>query len=288
MNITFIGLGIMGSRMAANLLKNKIKITVYNRSKSPAEELKSKGAAVASDLKSAVQNADVVFTMLSAPDVVEKIATGEKGFLKSMKKNTLWVDCSTVNPSFSLEMARKAAKREIRFLDAPVAGTKPTAEAGELTFFVGGNQNDLEEVKNLLQHMGTKILYMGEHGRGTAFKMLVNSMLAQSMAAFSETLIFGEKIGFDKDLLLNILPALPVTAPFIKAKAEKIRNKDYDTQFPLELMHKDLKLATLTAKEHECDLPLAEQTKKIYKKASQSGLSREDFAAVYKYLQDKL
>jgi len=287
MNVTFIGLGIMGSRMAKNLLKNEVKLTVFNRSDNPIKELKGLGATGAESYQGAVTDADVVFTMLSSPEVVEQIVIGENGFISGMKENAIWVDCSTVNPSFSLTANKIAEKNNVRFLDAPVAGTKPHAENAELVFFAGGSKEDLENVESLLNFMGNKVVHVGEVGKGSSFKMLVNSLLAQSMLIFSETLLFGQKMGLSKDFLLDTLPNLVVSAPFTKAKAELIRADDYDVQFPLEWMHKDLHLVALTAYEKGQPLYLANLAKELYGNAKNSGLGREDFAAIYKFLSEK-
>jgi len=287
MNVTFIGLGIMGSRMAKNLLKNKVKLTVFNRSDAPVKELKGLGATGAESYQGAVTDADVVFTMLSTPEVVEQIVIGENGFISEMKANAIWVDCSTVNPSFSLTENKIAEKNNVRFLDAPVAGTKPHAENAELVFFAGGSKEDLENVESLFNFMGSKVVHVGEVGKGSSFKMLVNSLLAQSMLIFSETLLFGQKMGLSKDFLLDTLPNLVVSAPFTKAKAELIRADDYDVQFPLEWMHKDLHLVALTAYEKGQPLYLANLAKEVYGNAKNCGLGREDFASIYRFLSEK-
>lgn len=284
MNVTFIGLGIMGQRMAQNLLKGDVSLTVYNRSPEPAQALQEQGARMATSAAEAVREADVVFTMLASPEVVEKVALGAEGFLSAMRKNALWVDCSTVNPSFSIAASQAAAEHQVRFLDAPVAGTKPQAEQAELVFFVGGEQERLTEIEPLLDLMGKKVIHLRETGKGASFKMLVNALLAQSMILFSETVLLGEKMGLSRDFLLDTLPSLAVSAPFTKAKAEMIRNNDYEVQFPLELMYKDLHLAALTAYEHHQPLYLANLAKEFYAGATQNGLGREDFAAVHQFL----
>ena len=286
MNVTFIGLGIMGSRMAQNLLENGVTLTVYNRSAAPAQTLHEQGARIASSASEAVREADVVFTMLASPEVVEQVATGPEGFLSTLPEGSLWVDCSTVNPSFSRTAHQVAQRHKVRFLDAPVAGTKPQAEQAELVFFVGGDPSDLNEVEPLLQHMGQKVMHVGETSKGASFKMLVNALLAQSMVLFSETLLLGEKMGLSREFLLDTLPNLAVSAPFTKAKAEMIRNNDYEVQFPLELMYKDLHLAALTAYEHQQPMYLANLAKEVYARAVQRGFGREDFAAVHKRLAD--
>ena len=147
MKIAFIGLGIMGSRMVANLLKNNIAVTVWNRSKAPMEAAQKLGATAAKTAEEAVQGADVVFSMLSTPEVVELLFLGEKGLLKAMKKDTLWLDCSTVNPSFSKRVGAHALAEGIRFVDAPVAGSLPQAEAAILQFFVGAEDTTIAPVR---------------------------------------------------------------------------------------------------------------------------------------------
>jgi len=285
MKITFIGLGIMGSRMASHLAKNNVKLTVYNRTKTDTEAFNNKSVLVADSLKDAVKDADIVFSMLSTPEAVEEVFFGKEKTLKAMKKNAIWVDCSTVNPSFSIKAFQEAKLHNIRFLDAPVAGSKPQAQNAELAFFVGGEKEILAEVEPYLNMMGKKVLAIGETGKGASFKMLVNIMLAQSMLIFSEAVLLGDKMGISKDFLLDILPNLVVSAPFTKFKAETIKNDNYDVQFPLEWMYKDLHLATLTAYEKNQPLYLANLTKELYAEANKNGMGRLDFSAIFKYLE---
>jgi len=287
MRITFIGLGIMGSRMAANLLKNGADITVFNRSKAPVEALVAQGAKSAATANEAVKDADIVFSMLSTPEVVDYVFMSENGVLSAMQSNAIWVDCTTVNPSFTAREKAAADKAGIRFMDAPVAGTLPHAENAELVFFVGGEASLLAEVEPFLNHMGKKVLNIGETGKGASFKMLVNIMLAQSMIIFSEAVLLGEKMGMDKDFLLNALPGLVVSAPFTKFKAEMVRSGEYDVQFPLEWMHKDLHLAAISAYEMNQPLYLANVAKELFAEANKKGLGRMDFAAIHKYLEER-
>jgi len=204
MKITFLGLGIMGSRMAANLLKSGVNLTVWNRT--PA----------------AVNTPE-----LSTPEVVRECFFGEDGAMKAMKANALWVDCTTVNPSFTRTVAEEAQKMNIQFFDAPVAGSKPQAEAAQLAFFVGANDAKILPIKPHLEAMGAKVVPFGKVGLGSAYKMLVNVMLAQSMVIFSESVLLGEALGLDRNFLLDMIPSLPVIAPFTKFKKEAMRNDDY-------------------------------------------------------------
>jgi len=287
MKVAFIGLGIMGQSMARNLLKNNVSLTVYNRSHAPADALEAEGATKAHSPSEAVKGADIVFSMLSTPQVVSEVFFGEGNALVAMEPNAIWVDCTTVDPAFSRQAHIRAKAASVRFLGAPVAGTKPHAANAHLTFFVGGEAEPLAEVQPLLEFMGQKVLHLGSDGMGASFKMLVNGMLAQSMLVFSEAILLGEKMGLDKAFLLNTLPNLVVAAPFTKAKAEMIREDDYEVQFPLEWMHKDLHLLTLTGYEQNQPLFMANLAKEVFAAAKESGLSRADFAAVHKYLEAK-
>lgn len=285
MKITFVGLGIMGSRMAANLLKTNAELTVYNRSTDAMQSLVAQGATTATSITNAVKNADIVFSMLSTPEVVRDLFFGQEGALASMQPEAIWADCTTVNPSFSRESALEAQQYGIRFTDTPVAGTKPQAQNAELVFFAGGDKATLATIAPYLEAMGAKTITLGTTGQGASFKMLVNIMLAQSMIIFSEAVILGEKMGLDKDFLLNTLPNLAVAAPFTKFKAEMVRQDDYEVQFPLEWMQKDLHLAALTAYEHQQPLYLANLAKELFAAASKQGMSRLDFAAIHRYLE---
>lgn len=287
MKISFIGLGIMGSRMAANLVKKGVEVTVYNRSKEAVKKLEQVGAIPAKSPQKAVENADIVFSMLSTPEVVSSLFFGNSGLLSAMKKQSIWVDCSTVNPAFSRQSFSEAEKHKIHFLDAPVAGTKPQAENAELVFFVGGDTQIFEFVQPFFEKIGKKSIHLGKTSNGTAFKMLVNMMLAQSMLVFSEAILLGEKMGFERDFLLETIPNLVVSPPFTKAKADMIASDDYEVQFPLEWMHKDLHLASLTAYELGQPLYLANLTKELFADAKKSGYSRLDFAAIHRFLSEK-
>lgn len=286
MKITVLGLGIMGSRMALNLAKNNVELTVWNRSKAAMIPLGDAGAILASDKYKAVKDADIVITMLAKPEAVDAVMLGEEGALRAMKKGSLWMDSSTVNPSFSKQAAEASTDAGIRFLDAPVAGTLPQAQHAELVFFVGGEKKCLSEAEPYINMMGKKVMHLGGVSMGASFKMLVNSMLAQSMLIFSETILLGEKMGLDPEFLLNTIPKLAVAPPFLQAKTGMIASDDYPVMFPLELMHKDMHLAAISAYEVGQSMPLANVAKERYADAVQAGLGRLDFAAIHRHLKE--
>jgi 3-hydroxyisobutyrate dehydrogenase-like beta-hydroxyacid dehydrogenase len=287
MKIAFIGLGIMGSNMASNLAKNNVNLTVYNRTPKSFETFVNSNITIADSVKNAVKDADIVFSMLSTPQVVEEVFFGADGALNAMKQNAIWADSTTVNPSFSIKAFEESKKYAIRFLDTPVSGSKIPAEKAELIFLVGGEEKTLDEILPYLNMMGSKVMHIGDIGKGASFKMLVNMMLAQSMLVFSEAILLGEKMGISKDFLLDTIPNLIVSAPFTKLKAQSIKSDNYDVQFPLEWMHKDLHLAALTAYEHNQPLYLVNLTKELYATANQNGMGRDDMSAIYKFLELK-
>lgn len=284
MKVTFIGLGIMGSRMATNLLNSGVDLTIWNRTKSAAQIPELAGATIAETIQGAVAGAEVVYSMLSTPEAVAQCFFGKTGALAAMKQSALWIDCTTVNPSFTRIAATEAEAVGVRFFDAPVAGSKPQAAGAQLAFFVGAVSEVINPIRSHLEAMGAKVIPFGKVGQGSAFKMLVNIMLAQSMVIFSESVILGEQLGIDKEFLLNVLPGLVVSAPFTKFKAEMIREDNYNVQFPLEWMHKDLQLAAVTAYEIGQPLYLANATKELYAAAKRAGMGRLDFAAVHRFL----
>src|SRR5512143_435190 len=288
MKIGFIGLGIMGSRMAANLQKKGHDLVVYNRTKQKADPLIANGAIWAPTPADVAKQVVIIFTLLAKPDAVAETALlGKNGFLNHLVGNSLWIDCSTVSPSFSRLTAAEARQRKIRFIDAPAGGSKGPAEQGQLLFFVGGEKADVNEAKPLLEAMGKAVYHVGGHGMGTSLKMVNNLILAQAMIAFSEAIVLGESLGISKQALFDTLLGSPVVAPFLAFKRQKIEEGKFDTEFPLQWMHKDMQLATETAYEIGVAMPAANVTKEIYALAIRNGLGEQDFSAVYKLLRER-
>ena len=288
MKIGFIGMGIMGSRMAANLQKKGYELVVYNRTKQKAEALIANGALWASTPADLGRQVTTVFTMLAKPDAVAETALlGKRGFLNHLADRSLWIDCSTVSPSFSRLLASEAKQRKVRFIDAPVAGSKGPAEQGQLLFFAGGEKADVDEARPLLDAMGRAVYHVGGHGMGSSMKMVNNLILAQAMVAFSEAIVLGEALGISKDLLFDTVLSSPVAAPFLGFKRRKIETGAFDAEFPLQWMHKDMQLAADTAYEAGVALPAANVVKEIYALAVRNGLGEQDFSAVYNLLNKK-
>ncbi|AMM50093.1 hypothetical protein TH61_01360 [Rufibacter sp. DG15C] len=285
MKIGFIGLGIMGSRMAANLQKAGHELVVYNRTANKADELVAQGAHLAKSPEEVGQQCRLVLTMLSTPEAVEEVAIGPDGFLKALPGNSLWVDCSTVNPSFTARMAQVALKMGHRFVDAPVSGSLLPAQNGQLIFLVGGEVRDVEEIRPLLDVMGKDVTHVGGHSQGASMKMTVNMLMGTIMAGFAEALRLGTSLGISEEMLCQTILGGPAAAPFLKLKEQKLHTKDFSPEFPLEWMHKDLHLASVTAYEQGVALPALQTVKELYAQAKQDGYADQDFSSIYGFLQ---
>jgi 3-hydroxyisobutyrate dehydrogenase/glyoxylate/succinic semialdehyde reductase len=283
MKIGFIGLGIMGSRMAANLQKQGYPLVLFNRTRAKAERLLGPCGKFAGSQAELAGQVDVLFTMLADPTAVEQAALGENGFLTHLNPEALWVDCSSVNPSFSKRMAAAAARCAVRFVDAPVTGSAPVADEAELTFWAGVDPNDLETVRPLLLCMGNRIVHTGGTGTGTSMKMVINLLLGNAMAAFAEAMALGEGLGLSSKLLFDSLLGTPAVAPFLAAKREKIDNRNYEPEFPLRWMQKDMHLATVSGYETGVAMPIANVAKEMYRLAMRNGHATEDFSTIYQF-----
>ncbi len=284
MKIGFIGLGIRGSRMAANLQKHGYPLVLFNRTRAKAQPLLDKGASFAESPAKLAEQVDLLFTMLAHPDAVEQAALRENGFLNHLKPRALWVDCSSVNPSFSKKMAAEAAQRRVDFVDAPVTGSAPVAEDANLVFWVGADGADLETIRPLLLCMGSRIVHTGGHGTGTSMKMVINLLLGTGMAAFAEAMALGEGLGLSSKMLFDSLLGTPAVAPFLALKREKIESRNYEAEFPLRWMQKDMHLATVSAYESGVAMPLTNAAKELYRFAMREGHAIQDFSAIYDYL----
>ncbi len=284
MRIGFIGLGIMGRRMAHNLLTDGHALQVYNRTPERAESLTAAGAVRADSPAAAASDVDVLVTMLASPEAIQTLALEEDGFLAAMPRGSRWVDCSTVHPGFVRWMAGLAGARGVHMIDAPVAGTKGPAAAGELVFLAGGRREDIDACRPLFDCMGQKVVHLGGVGQGAAMKMVFNLMLGSAMAAYAEALVLGEALGLARETLAQVLLEAPVSAPFLKAKQALIDQGAFEAHFPLRWMRKDLHLAALSAYEQGAALPTLNTVKEIYALAEKAGMGKQDFAAVWRFL----
>ncbi|GAB4329840.1 MAG: NAD(P)-dependent oxidoreductase [Bacteroidales bacterium] len=284
MKIGFIGLGIMGSRMAANLINAGYNVILYNRTIEKAKELAGERAKVAKTPYLAAAESDVVFTMLSTPEAVQSVALGEEGLVHGMRKTKVWVDCSTVNPAFSKQMNEIAGSMQFHFVDAPVAGSLIPAEKGELVFLAGGKKSVIELCRPLFNAMGKKLIHTGPAGSGSALKLVNNLVMGLAMYGVAEGLALAKASGITEEQVFELLDGSPIAPQMAMMKKQKLTDKEFTPEFPLEWLQKDLHLAVETAWENGQALPGTSAVKEIFGLAKQQGMARKDFTAIYEWL----
>jgi 3-hydroxyisobutyrate dehydrogenase-like beta-hydroxyacid dehydrogenase len=283
--IGFIGLGIMGSAMAKNLLKGGFDVTVWNRSPGKCAELRELGARLAGTPGELVEQCSITFAMLADPAAAGEVCFGKEGVLKGIRHGKGYVDMSTVDAGTARRIAEAVTDAGGRFLEAPVSGSKKPAEEGTLIFLAAGDRSLYDEAIPCFDTMGKKILYLGEVGNGARMKLTVNMIMGGMMAVFCEGIALGTKAGLDGCDILDVIGAGAMANPLFALKGKLISQDNFDAAFPLKHMQKDLRLAVALG--DELDLPLfsAAAANETFKKAKQLGFSDEDFSAVYKAVQ---
>lgn len=285
--VALLGLGIMGSGMAHNLLKAGFSLTVYNRSRDKAAALESAGAQVADTPKSAAESADVIIGMVANDEASRAIWLGDDGALAGVRSDALLIECSTLSTGWVRELAELAQQHGCAFLDAPVTGSKPVAESGQLGFLVGGDSAAFERARPVLQAMGEKINHLGPAGSGATMKLINNLMGGVQLAVLAEGMRLAEQAGLDMQQVVDLLSNGAPGSPLVKGKAPRIATRDYETHFALRWMHKDLSYALDEATRHNVPLPTVAAAREIYRLAIGQGLGDQDFAAIAEVLRPK-
>ncbi|MCB9497359.1 MAG: NAD(P)-dependent oxidoreductase [Fibrobacteria bacterium] len=278
MEAAFLGMGIMGSRMAANLAKGGHRVRVWSRSSAKAEELAASGCVVAASVAEAVRGAEVVFTMVSDPPAVEALS---HELLASMDPGCIWVDSSTIGPEASKDMASRARSRGMRFLDAPVSGSLGLAASAKLIFQVGGDAADIEAVRPAFQCMGSHVVHAGSVGSGSALKLVTNLLMAQELSAWAESLRLAEALGLDPDMVQDAILPSAVAPAFLGFKRRKIQEADWSPEFPLKHAVKDLRLALGLAEANGLTLSQGRVAASLYERALDAGKGDLDLSVVF-------
>ncbi|KAK7335869.1 hypothetical protein VNO80_27973 [Phaseolus coccineus] len=285
--VGFLGIGIMGSPMAHNLLKAGIDLTVWNRTKSKCDPLISLGAKYKPTPEEVAASCDVTFAMLADPQSALDVACGKHGATNGMGPGKGYVDVSTVDGDTSKLISAHIKSTGALFLEAPVSGSKKPAEDGQLIFLTAGDKNLYETVASLLDIMGKSKFYLGNVGNGAAMKLVVNMIMGSMMASFSEGLLLGEKVGLDPDVLVQVVSQGAISAPMYSTKGPSMIQSLYPTAFPLKHQQKDLRLALGLAESVSQPTPIAAAANELYKVAKSHGLSDQDFSAVIEALKSK-
>jgi 3-hydroxyisobutyrate dehydrogenase len=281
MRVAFLGLGIMGRPMAANLVKAGHEVTVWNRT--PGKEVE--GANHASSPTEAARGAEVVWMCVSDTQAVENILFGTQGVEESLTEGMIIVDSSTISPTATRKFAERVRARGVQYVDAPMTGSKAGAESGTLIFIVGGEGVAIEILKPLFAAMGKQFFRMGETGKGQAAKLAMNLQIALIYEGFAEALTLATKLGVDAETLLPLIQASMVRSGVVDYKAPFVLKRDFSPNFPLRLMYKDIRLALEAAKEARVKLPGLETVEEIYEVAAEDGYGDLDYAATLALLE---
>ena len=281
MRVAFLGLGIMGHAMATNLVKAGHEVTVWNRTPGKLVD----GAGVAPSPAAAAQGAEVVWLCVSDTEAVRQVMFGAEGAEPSLAEGAIIADSSTISPKATVEFAERLGKKGVGWVDAPMTGSKIGAKDGTLVFIVGGSEEHLERLKPLFAAMGKKIFRMGETGKGQATKLAMNLQIAMIFEGFAEALTLAAKLGVDTQQFMQLISATMVKSGVVEYKAPFILQRDFTPNFPLRLMHKDIKLALEAAKEARVKLPGLETVEEIYEMATEDGHKDLDYAATLTLLE---
>src|SRR5581483_2164392 len=243
MRVAFLGLGIMGSRMAANLARAGHELSVWNRTTAKARAFSSEhGASLGDTAAQAATGAEVIITMVVDGPQVHEVLLGADGAATSAPQGALCVDCSTIGRAATLELGAELERRNLSLVDAPVTGSSPRAEDGTLTIMAGGSEQDFSRAKPLLEAMGKLIVHCGPLGHGQMVKLINNAVAASNAAVLGQALVVGAKAGLDLDALVEVMSAGSGASTMLDLKASPMRRHDYTTLFKLDHMLKDVRL----------------------------------------------
>jgi 3-hydroxyisobutyrate dehydrogenase-like beta-hydroxyacid dehydrogenase len=279
-SIAFLGLGAMGSRMASRLVSDDIDLRVWSRSGVP-QGSPVLGSAFAPTVAAAVKDADVVIVMVTDDDASRAVWL-DAGALGGMRPGAVAVECSTLSPPWVSELARRAGDAGIAFVDAPVVGSRPQADAGGLVFLAGGDASVVERLRPTLLRMGCTVQHVGASPAGTRAKLIANALFAVQVAALGELVGVARRTGMNLDRLVQVLGDLPVMSPAAKGAATGMLNGAFVPMFPLTLAAKDLRYAREQADAVGSSVPVTRAASEVFERGRAHGFSDENLTAIAK------
>ncbi|HWP34217.1 MAG TPA: NAD(P)-dependent oxidoreductase [Thermodesulfobacteriota bacterium] len=282
--IGFVGLGVMGGRIAKRLLDAGHTVTGYNRTRAKAQWLLEAGLRWAESPRAVAEAADVTFTMVTDTAALRAVTGGPDGLLAGLGPGKIYVDMSTVSPAESRALAAAVAARGARMLDAPVSGSVTTLEQGKLSIMVGGEREAFERVRPLLLDIGPKVTYVGGNGLAVSMKIATNLSLAVQMLAFGEGLLLAEKSGIPRETAVEVLLNSVIASPMLLYRGPFVLRMPEEAWFDVNMMQKDLLLALELGRQLDVPLPTTAVTNEMLTAARGLGLADKDFAVVVEVL----
>jgi 3-hydroxyisobutyrate dehydrogenase-like beta-hydroxyacid dehydrogenase len=283
-NLGFVGLGVMGSRMAKRLLDAGHSVTGYNRTKSKAQWLIDAGMKWANSPRVAVESSEAVFSMIANNGALRAVTEGKEGILAGLSAGKIYIEMSTVSPAAIREIAKQVEANGAEMLDAPVSGSSITLEEGKLSFMVGGKREVFEKVLPYLHAIGPKATYVGSHGLAAAMKVATNLSLAVQMLAFSEGLLLAEKSGIARETAVEVLLNSVIASPMVKYRGPFVLKMPDEALFDVNMMQKDLLLALEMGRQLDVPLQTTAITNQMLTTTRAMGLADKDFAVMFEAL----
>jgi 3-hydroxyisobutyrate dehydrogenase len=285
--IAFLGLGTMGTGMARRLLGAGYPLTVYNRSPDKTGPLVSEGAKAARTPREAAADADIAITMVADDGASRSLWLGNEGIWAGARRGLLAVESSTVTPGWVAELAAAAQERGGELVDAPVTGSKAAAAGGQLNFLVGGPPAAVERLRPLLNAMGKTVAHLGPVGSGARMKLINNFLCGAEVAALAEALAMIERSDLNRSQALAILTDGVPGSLMIKLTAERMVKSNFDPQFALKLMMKDLRYASQEAERCGLSLLTAASALQRFSEAEAQGAGSKDISAIIEPLRQE-
>jgi 3-hydroxyisobutyrate dehydrogenase-like beta-hydroxyacid dehydrogenase len=286
-NVGFIGLGTMGTPMAWNVHRAGYRLGVYNRSPERCLPFEQEKIAVFQTPSELADWADIIIVMVFGPEALMAVLNEEKGVLRAAIAGKTVINMSTVSREATLQAAELVSGCGAVLLDAPVAGSKKPAEDGSLTILVGGDADVLQSMRPLLACMGKTIILCGDAGAGTDMKLFINLLLGNLMQSFAEALVLGSSFGLKLDDMRATVSSSAVTCPMFTVKGNAIGAGNFEKNFPVELICKDLNLALQAGEREHVPLPVTSAARAAFGEAMAQGLGSQDLCAVIKVLEEK-
>ncbi|MHB9118123.1 MAG: NAD(P)-dependent oxidoreductase [Burkholderiales bacterium] len=280
-NIAVLGLGAMGSRLAGNLLDAGYRVNVYNRTARHSLALEAKGAIPAASPREACMQADIVIGMVTDDEASRQLWThAESGAIHGLRKGAVAVESSTLSPAWVRELSGAIGQRGAHFLDAPVLGSRPQAEAHQLVYLVGGEATALAEAREVLAANSAAIHHVGPAGAGATLKLAVNALFGIQVAALGEILAILGGAGMDIAQTVELLGGFPVTSPALKRIASLMATRSFTPNFPIHLVEKDFRYFVAMASKGLGNQSLSSLAHDIYIQAIQEGYGNDDIAGI--------
>jgi 3-hydroxyisobutyrate dehydrogenase len=280
----FVGLGVMGGRIAKRLLDAGHDVVGWNRTRAKAEWLAGSGMRFADSPREVAEQSDIVFSMVTDGAALTAITNGPDGLLAGLGPGKIHIDMSSVSPSASRDLAERVEATGARMLDSPVSGSVKTLEDGRLSVMVGGDEATFREVEPLLLTIGPTVTYVGGNGQAVAMKIATNLSLAVQMLAFSEGVLLAEKSGISRTTAVDVLLKSVIASPMIRYRGPFVLEQPAEAWFDVNMMQKDLRVALEMGRALDVPLPTTSITNEMLTTARALGLADKDFAAVFNAL----